>query len=159
MQNGTVIRSYSYGLERISETQTLNATLSTSFYGYDGHGSVRQLTNPAGTVTDTYDYDAFGNLINQTGSTPNVYLFAGEAYDATLGLYYNRARYYNNSTGRFWSMDTDEGEIESPLSLHKYVYTNGDPVDGTDPSGFQDSIAELSAEESMSITLDTMDQP
>jgi hypothetical protein len=27
--------------------------------------SVRQLTNSAGEVTDSYDYDAFGNLINQ----------------------------------------------------------------------------------------------
>lgn len=44
------------------------------------------------TVTDTYDYDTFGNLINQTGSTPNNYLFAGEQYDPALGLYYNRAR-------------------------------------------------------------------
>ena len=46
-----------------------------------------------GTVTDTYDYDAFGNLINPTGTTPNNYLFAGEQFDPDLGLYYNRARY------------------------------------------------------------------
>jgi hypothetical protein len=31
----------------------------------------------------TYDYDAFGNLIHQTGSTPNNYLFAGEQFDPT----------------------------------------------------------------------------
>ena len=34
----------------------------------------------------SYDYDAFGNLINSTGSTPNHYLFAGEQYDPALGL-------------------------------------------------------------------------
>jgi len=67
---GTVTRSYSYGLERISESQTLNSSWTSSFYGYDGHGSVRQLTNSAGAVTDTYDYDAFGNLTGQTGTTP-----------------------------------------------------------------------------------------
>ena len=72
---------------------------------------MRQLTNSAGAVTDRYDYDAFGNLINQIGSTPNVYLFAGEAYDAALGLYYNRARYLNTTTGRFWSMDAYEGNF------------------------------------------------
>jgi len=156
LQSGTVARTYSYGLERISESQSLNSAWTLSFYGYDGHGSVRQLTNSTGAVTDTYDYDAFGNLVNSTGSTPNVYMFAGEAHDSALGLYYNRARYLNTSTGRFWSMDSDEGQDEEPLTLHKYLYADGDPVDGVDPSGFQDSLAELSMEGSLSATLDTM---
>jgi RHS repeat-associated protein len=156
LQSGTVTRTYSFGLERISETQTLNSVLTMGFYVYDGHRSVRQLTNSAGTVTDTYDYDAFGNLINSTGSTPNNYLFAGEQFDPALNLYYNRARYLNTTTGRFWNMDTDEGDDQDPLSLHKYLYAEADPVDGTDPSGFQDSMGELGAEESMSASLDSM---
>jgi RHS repeat-associated protein len=123
------------GLERISESQTLNSTWTPSFYGYDGHGSVRQLTNSAGAVTDTYDYDAFGNIVNQTGSTPNNYLFAGEQYDPALSLYYNRARYLNTSTGRFWSMDSYEGNDQGPLSLHKYLYTGDNPVNKVDRSG------------------------
>ena len=111
---GTVQRVYTYGLNRISQSQASG----TSFYGYDGQGSVRFLTNASGAVTDTYDYDAFGNLINQTGSTPNTYLFAGEQYDPALSLYYNRARYLNTAAGRFWSMDTKDGRSETPLSLH-----------------------------------------
>ena len=71
----SVPRTYSYGLERISDKQVPG----TSFYGYDRHGSVRQLTNSAGAVTDTYDYDAFGNLVTSAGSTPNNYLFAGSS--------------------------------------------------------------------------------
>jgi RHS repeat-associated protein len=121
LQNGAVSRIYSYGLERISEKQLTGV----SFYGYDGHGSVRQLTNSAGAVTDTYDYDAFGNLTNSTGSTPNNYLFAGEQYDPALSLYYNRARYLNTTTSRFWSMDSHEGDEQDPLSLHKYLYADG----------------------------------
>ncbi len=153
--NGAVTRMYSYGSERISETQTLNSALTTSFYGYDGHGSVRQLTNSSGAVTDTYDYDAFGNLINQTGSTPNNYLFAGEQYDPALGLYYNRARYYNNSTGRFWSMDTYDGDDETPLSLHKYLYASSNPVNRVDPTGNQDFVSEVISE-SIGETLDAI---
>src|SRR5208337_3736918 len=137
LQSGTVSRTYSYGLERVSETQSINSTLTTSFYGYDGHGSVRQLTNSSGAVTDSYEYDAFGNLINQTGSTPNNYLFAGEQYDSAIGLYCNRARYLNTTTGRFWSMDTAEGNNRDPLSLHKYLYAEGNPVDHVDPSGHE----------------------
>jgi len=146
LQNSTVTRTYSYGLERIDENQLISSAWTPSFYGYDGHGSVRQLTNSVGTVTDTYDYDAFGNVVNETGSTPNSYLFAGEAYDAALGLYYNRARYLNTTTGRFWNMDTDEGVSTSPLSLHKYLYASANPVNRVDPGGHQDVVEEVGAE-------------
>src|SRR5207249_10885918 len=61
--NGSVTRTYGYGLQRISENQLNGSTWTPSFYGYDGHGNVRFLTNSAGTVTDTYQYDAFGRLI------------------------------------------------------------------------------------------------
>src|ERR1051325_7691170 len=74
LQGGAMVRTYSYGLELINERQTIAGTLTTSFYGFDGHGSVRFLTDSTGAITDTYDYDAFGNLISSTGSTPNNYL-------------------------------------------------------------------------------------
>jgi len=151
LQSSTVARTYSYGLERISENQTLNSTWTPSFYGYDGHGSVRQLTSAAGAVTDSYDYDAFGNLVNQTGSTPNNYLFAGEQYDPALSLYYNRARYLNTATGRFWNMDTQQGRDRDPLSLHKYLYAEGDPIDHADPSGNQiDDLAGFALDATLS---------
>src|SRR5271168_2676351 len=63
---GAVQREYTFGPQRISENQIVNGTWTTSFYGYDGLGSVRQLTNAAGAVTDTYTYDAFGNQLNST---------------------------------------------------------------------------------------------
>jgi hypothetical protein len=53
-------------------------------------------------------------------------------------------------------MDHDEGGHETPLTLHKYLYADANPVDGADPSGNQDSMAELGVEESMSMTLDSM---
>ena len=155
LQNRAVTRTYAYGLERISENQILSAIWTPSFYGYDGHGSVRQLTNSAGAVTDTYDYDAFGNLVNSTGSTPNNYLFAGEQYDPALGLYYNRARYLNTTTGRFWSMDNAEGTQRQPASLHKYVYASGSPVDRVDPSG-NDDLVTLAAVAGIGLTVEAL---
>jgi RHS repeat-associated protein len=140
VQSGAVTRTYAWGLQLVSETQLVAATppaspWQTSWYGYDGHGSVRYLTDASGAVTDTYTYDAFGNLINSTGSTANNYLFAGEQYDPDLGLYYNRARYLDVRVGRFWGMDDDEGDDEEPLSLHKYMYVYDDPVILTDSNG------------------------
>jgi hypothetical protein len=54
-------------------------------------------------------------------------------------------------------MDTDEGVDTDPLSLHKYLYTEGDPVDGVDPTG-NDNLAEITAGFSVSETLDVMPQ-
>jgi hypothetical protein len=85
LQGSAVSRTYTYGLSLISQKLVASSS-QLSFYGFDGHGSVRFLTDPTGAVTDTYDYDAFGNLIASTGTTPNNYLFAGEQFDPALGL-------------------------------------------------------------------------
>jgi RHS repeat-associated protein len=136
---GVVTRTYTYGLQRISQnlspTLTGNATWTPSFYGYDGFGTVRQLTDTAGTVTDTYEYDAYGNFFTKTGTTPNSYLYRGEQYDSDLALYYLRARYYNQVTGRFLSRDPKNGYPYDSSSLHKYLYASSDPVNRLDPLG------------------------
>ena len=107
-----------------------------SVYLYDGHGSVVGLANESGVVTDTYAYDAFGNLIFSTGSTENYYRYCGEQFDETTGLYYLRARYMDTSTGRFISQDSYVGSISDPVSLHKYLYCSSNPVMNIDPSGY-----------------------
>jgi RHS repeat-associated protein len=130
---GVVARQYTYGAQRISENQVMGGVWTPSFYGYDGGGTVRFLTNAAAVVTDTSDYDAWGNAVNSTGSTPNVYLYRGEQFDSDLGLYYLRARYLNPTTGRFLTRDTYPGDITNPVSLDKYMYASADPVNGLDP--------------------------
>lgn len=143
-QPANVIRVYAYGHALLSQDQLIGSTWTASYYGRDGHGNVRLLTDQNVNVTDTYDYDAFGNFIARTGTTPNIYLFTGEQFDPDLGLYCLRARYHNPSTGRFWSMDTFEGEEGDPTTLHKYSYCQNEPNGRVDPSG-NFSIPELSA--------------
>ncbi|HWS88127.1 MAG TPA: RHS repeat-associated core domain-containing protein [Pyrinomonadaceae bacterium] len=144
LQGGDVQRVYTYGHSLISQNQLLGGEWSASFYGYDGHGSVRYLTDASGAVTDTYDYDAFGTLVHRAGTTPNNYLYAGEQFDEHLGMLYLRARYLNLDTGRFFTRDVDEGNGFDPVSLHKYLYANADPVNMSDPSGYR-SIGEMAA--------------
>jgi RHS repeat-associated protein len=132
---GAVTRQYTYGLQRISQTQQIANAWTPAFYGYDGAGTVRLLTDNTGTVTDTYDYDAWGNTVDTTGSTPNVYLYRGEQYDPDLGLYYLRARYFNPLSGRFLTRDPEAGRIKVPATLNRYLYGNGDPIGRVDPSG------------------------
>jgi RHS repeat-associated protein len=142
---GAVTRQYTYGLQRISQTQQIANAWTPSFYGYDGGGTVRLLTDSTGTVTDTCDYDAWGNAVNTTGSTPNVYLYRGEQYDTDLGLYYLRARYFEPLSGRFLTRDPWSGRIAYPATLHKYLYAGGNPIRRLDPSG-RDAIIEISLE-------------
>jgi RHS repeat-associated protein len=125
-------RVYAYGLDLINQ-RTIGA--STTYYGYDGHGSTRFLTSTNGATTDTYVYDAYGTLTGSTGSTANNYLYSDEQYDSDLGFYYLRARYLNPNTGRFWTLDSYEGENEDPPSLHKYLYCHGNPQNGIDANG------------------------
>ncbi len=133
--SGSVTRTYAYGLQRISENQLVGSTWTPSFYGYDGHGNVRFLTNTPNTVTDSYDYDAFGIPIRTSGTTANQFLYSGERNDNSIGLYDLRARYYNQATGRFWSMDPYPGKLRRPSALHKYAYTADNPVNYIDPTG------------------------
>lgn len=127
---GVVTTEYHRGLGLISMEKGVNE----HFYRYDGLGSVRALSD-GNNVTDTYDYDAYGELKTHTGTTDNSYLYTGEQYDEETGNYYLRARYYNPSAGQFISRDSWEGDDRNPITLNKYSYANSNPAMFTDPSG------------------------
>jgi len=129
--NGSTEVNYTYGDDLVSQTRAGNP----SYYLYDGHGSTRALADASGFLTDSYDYDAFGVLLNSTGDTENAYRYTGEQLDRSLDQYYLRARYYDQSSGRFTQLDTFQGWEEDPTTLHKYLYANADPVTYTDPTG------------------------
>ena len=133
--NGAVTKTYTYGLRLITENQVSGSTWTSSFYGYDGHGNVRFLTNTSGATGNTYQFDAFGAPIASTGTIANTYLYSGERFDSNLNLYQLRARYYNMLTGRFETMDPVAGKIFDPKTLHKYVLTGNNPVNWIDPRG------------------------
>ena len=130
-----VTRVYAYGHDLISQDRVDGPGWIVSYFGYDGHGNTRLLTDANALVTDTYDYDAFGNLLARSGTTPNLYRFTGEQFDPDLGLYFLRARYQNTQTGRFWTMDEFEGINADTETLHKYLYCSNEPIMRSDPSG------------------------
>lgn len=144
-ENGDVLAIYSWGDTLLSQTREDG----TSTYLYDGYGNVRGLLDEKGTLTDTYAYNAYGELTERTGETENHYLYTGEYYDGTTNLYYLRARYMNPSTGTFISMDTYQGDMYEPVTLHKYLYANANPVKYSDPSGMF-SLAEMNCASAMS---------
>jgi len=90
---------------------------------------VVQLTDAAGTVTQTYDYDAFGNQKIENPADSNPFRYCGEYYDAETGTIYLRARYYDPSVGRFTRQDPARD------GLNWYTYCNNNPIRFYDPTG------------------------
>ncbi|MGA9334840.1 MAG: RHS repeat-associated core domain-containing protein, partial [Rudaea sp.] len=115
----------------------------TTDYHHDGLGSVIALTDDTGTAIQTYGYDAWGNLVESTGTDANPYKFAGERFDADTNLIYLRARWYDAQVGRFVAGDKYSGKEQMPLSLNKYLYANTDPINGRDPSGLFELVGEM----------------
>lgn len=66
--------------------------------------------------------------------TETTFGYTGEMEDEN-GLVYLRARYYNRNTGTFMSMDPYEGDFNDPMSLNRYAYAHGNPVNLVDPTG------------------------
>jgi RHS repeat-associated protein len=128
---GALIVSYIYGDDLISQERGSVRT----YYHYDGQMSTRQLTDATEAIVNTYVYDAFGILLDQAGAAANNYMYTGEQYDPNVGFYYLRARYYNQENGRFITRDPAKGNPFDPVTLHKYLYANANPLRYLDPSG------------------------
>ena len=63
----------------------------------------------------------------------------------------------NPAMGNFISMDSYQGSIYDPVSLHKYLNANANPVMYTDPRGYF-AIAESSIAISIQSTLISLHQ-
>ncbi len=87
-------------------------------------------------ITQSYNYDAFGNALNFDPATAEAkLLYSGEQYEPHIKHYYLRSRYYDPAIGRFNRPDPFAGNIRDPMSLHKYAYAHNDPINRVDPSG------------------------
>jgi RHS repeat-associated protein len=127
---------YVIGHQRISQITVKNGTEQEYYFTFDGHGSTRALTDFAGAIAQLYAFDAYGNAIGFNPSEAlTEFLYSGEQFDSKIGQQYLRARYYDPATGRFNRLDPFFGNLDDPQSLHKYLYTHADPVNGIDPDG------------------------
>jgi RHS repeat-associated protein len=132
-----------------AETLTLGGVIAQTrgsqnlAYAQDGLGSTTALLDGSGNVAAAYGYDSFGRQAPSNPSSPQqAFSYTGQTYDASTGLYYDRARYYDPGTGRFLS--------EDPVQhANRYAYVGNDPTNLVDPSGAQELV-----EESETIAID-----
>ena len=128
-----IVTKYVYGLGLIGE----ETSGSFKTYHFDYRGSTAAITDINGNVTDTFEYDTYGNLISRTGTSAVIFLYNGRDGVVTdeNGLIYMRARYYSPELRRFINADIIAGEISNAATLNRYAYANGNPVSNIDPFG------------------------
>ncbi|PRX38679.1 RHS repeat-associated protein [Planifilum fimeticola] len=132
-ENNRIVASYTYGPN--NEPVSMTRDGKTYYYQTNYRGDVLALTDSSGNVVATYEYDAFGRLLKETGTVENPYRYAGYRYDKETGLYYLQNRYYNPETGRFLSRDLAEEDEFEPITFNKYTYANNNPVMMVDSDG------------------------
>ena len=131
-QSGNLIARFTSGMsvdEQLSEFSSGTA----SYYEADGLGSTTSLTSPAGALSNTYTYDSYGKLTASTGTLANPFQYTAREADAETGLYYYRARYYDQNVGRFISEDP----VQFKGGIDFYTYMSSNPVNFIDPSGLK----------------------
>jgi RHS repeat-associated protein len=104
---------------------------TTSYYEQDGINSVTSLSNSAGAVANSYTYDSFGKLTASSGTVINPFQYTAHVFDSETGINQFRARYYDQSAGRFLSEDP----IHFAGGVNFYNYVRNNPVNFRDPSG------------------------
>ena len=109
----------------------------------DRQQSVRDVVTFNGTsatVADHLAYNAYGELVTETQPTvAHRFGYTGQEYDAATGLYYDNARYYDQVTGRFISVDPS-GFSAGDANLYRYVHDN--PSTFIDPTGLHIETAD-----------------
>jgi len=110
------------------------------WYHTDHLGSSTYLTDNFGRPTHYYDNMPFGETMvehNQStfgkGKYDNAYKFNGKELDASTGMYYYGARYYDPRISIFVSVDPKVHETKTP-----YQYVSNNPIMRIDPTGMND---------------------
>ena len=109
-------------------------------------GDVTQIRSVYGTVLVEYVYDAWGNVLDISGTYAstlgqnNPIRYRGYYYDSETSLYYLNSRYYDPANRRFLNAD-NIGYLGTGSNLTGYnlfVYCGNNPVTGYDPAGTLD---------------------
>jgi RHS repeat-associated protein len=131
--SGLLVAQYVYGVG-LDPSAVFRPDQGGGVYLADGHSGVRQILSGAGAVVWSARYDAYGNRVKHNGTFTNPVSYRGERFDATLGNYYLRTRFYDPRSGRFTQVDPFGGNYGDPMQVMRYGYAGREPGgdDGSD---------------------------
>ncbi len=97
----------------------------------DHLGSVREVTDDAGTVVARYDYEPYGRMTRTTGSYDAPVGFTSHYLHAPSGLALPLYRAYAPELGR-WTSEDPLDLVDGP---NRYAYVRNNPTNMVDPTG------------------------
>jgi RHS repeat-associated protein len=117
-----------------------NAVLATKYQHTDALGSPVAVTDASGQVIERMDYEPWGAIIGKPNH--NGIGYTGHVMDGATGLTYMQQRYYDQSVGRFLSVDPVTANAGTGVNFNRYWYANNNPYKFVDPDGRQSQQAE-----------------
>ena len=111
------------------------------YYLKNIQGDVVGILDANGTQVVSYTYDAWGKLIETTGtladtiSQLNPFRYRSYYYDSETGLYYLNSRYYDAETSRFLNADGYVQTGQGMLDKNMFAYCMNNPIVMADASG------------------------
>ena len=149
----TVTKYYFAGATRIAVRT--DGTLSYLLGDHLGSSSVT--TDANGGFTASALYKAFGETRYTTGNLGTDYKFTGQREEASLGIYFFNARWYDGSLGRFRSPDTIVPTgTQGTQAWDRYAFVNNNPVRYNDPTGHMIDQGEGGCGDDIECTYETL---
>ncbi|MCA8977811.1 MAG: VCBS repeat-containing protein [Planctomycetes bacterium] len=136
-RDGVWTKFYYAGPILLATSRGANGARAYSWFHSDRLGSVRAMTNAAGTSLGLQTYGAWGNAKNSNliGQPQLDRGFAGHRDNKDQELVYMGARYYDTRARRFLSPDSRVTDPGNPQDLNRYAYARNNPVSNVDPTG------------------------
>ncbi|TMR08215.1 hypothetical protein ETD86_48805, partial [Nonomuraea turkmeniaca] len=157
---GKLTKSFQYSPwgERLSQLKVkTDGSDESSYYGYNPHTDVEQITSESGDTRATYGYTAYGKNDDKlftgvdkpdpidptTKEEYNPYRFNAKRWDNSTGMYDMGFRDYNPGLNRFLNLDTYNGALDDlslgldPWTSNRYAFTGGNPITNIELDGHE----------------------
>ena len=111
------------------------------YYLKNIQGDVVGILDANGTQVVSYTYDAWGKLIETTGTLAdtighlNPFRYRSYYYDSETELYYINTRYYDPETYRFLNADSVAGVNQDMNAYNIFAYCSNNPINCFDYNG------------------------